>query len=333
MRDNRMTYSGIITNYACSAACRHCMFCSSPRAGKDFITPEAAERIAQRLKQAGVSSMHIGGGEPFLNFEALCVLLSALQKAGVGVDYIETNAFWCREEQEILRRLKIMRSLGVDTVMASVDPFHIEFVPLERPMRLVQALRKSGMDYFIWQDRFIERLLPLEVSKTHDKKELSALLGDTYIEDTAREYGVGVNGRALAIAKKMYARQSAGALATDEPCASILSGRHCHVDLYEKVIPSGCPGISIELEDFFGRHLPAEKYPAAHRLYTGGVKALYEYACGLGFRADEEGYPTKCRLCYAIRAWLNENYPSQDVAPACFYQEMERAMAEQEAKE
>ena len=30
---NVMNYSGIITNYNCSAACRHCMFASSPRAG------------------------------------------------------------------------------------------------------------------------------------------------------------------------------------------------------------------------------------------------------------------------------------------------------------
>lgn len=328
MKDNPMRYSGIITNYSCSAACRHCMFCSSPRAGKDFMTEETAERIAQRLKKAGVSSMHIGGGEPFLNFEALCGLLRAMQKHGIGVDYIETNAFWARDDEEIMKRLRVLRSLGVDTVMASVDPFHIEYVPLERPVRLVQALRRAGMDYFIWQDRFLERLLPLDLKKTHTREELEALLGEGYIEDTAREYGIGVNGRALAIAKDMYIRQNAEKLATEEPCQSILSGRHCHVDLYEQVIPSGCPGISIELEDFFGRRLPEEKYPAAQRLHTGGVKALLEYAKEAGFVPDEEGYPTKCSLCYAIRAWLREHRPSQDIAPGCFYQEMEKAMAE-----
>lgn len=328
MRNNRMMYSGIIANYGCTAACRHCMFCSSPRAGKDFITAEAAQRIAKRLRQAGVSSMHIGGGEPFLNFEALCGLLSAMQREGVGVDYIETNAFWCRDDEEIMRRLRILRSLGVDTIMASVDPFHIEYVPLERPIRLVQALRRAGMDYFIWQDRFLERLLPLDMKKTHTREELSALLGDSYIEDTAREYGVKVNGRALAIAGAVYEKQSAEELADGEPCSSLLSGMHCHVDLYEKVIPSGCPGISIDMEDFFSRRLPEEKYPAAYRLYTGGVRALLEYAKELGFEPDEKGYATKCSLCCAIRAWLNDNHPSQEMAPDGFYREMARAMEE-----
>lgn len=328
MKRNAMMYSGIITNYNCSAACRHCMFCSSPRAGKDFMTPEAAERIAQRLKRAGVSSMHIGGGEPFLNFEALCSLLSAMQRAGVGVDYIETNAFWARDDAEIMQRLRVLRALGADTIMASVDPFHIEFVPLERPIRLAQALRRAGMDYFIWQDRFLERLLPLDLRTTHTKEELSALLGDRYIEDTAREYGVKVNGRALVIAERLYRRQSAERLATGEPCSSLLSGTHCHVDLYEKVIPSGCPGISIDMDDFLAGRLSGEKYPAAYRLYTGGLRALYEYAKGLGFEPDAEGYPTRCSLCCAIRTWLNGKHPSQDIAPDCFYREMEKAMEE-----
>ncbi|MBQ2955937.1 MAG: radical SAM protein [Clostridia bacterium] len=326
---NTMHYSGIITNYSCSAACRHCMFASSPRSGKAFITGETAERIVQRLKSAGVRSMHIGGGEPFLNFDALCALLKEMQRAGIGVDYIETNAFWCRDEEETLRRLRIIRSLGADTVMASVDPFHIEFVPLERPIRLVQALRKLGMDYFIWQDRFLERLLPLDLKTTHTREELAALLGEDYIEDTAQEYGVKVNGRALAIAKKLYVRQPAEKLATAEPCAHLLSGQHCHVDLYEKVVPSGCPGIAIDMEDFFERRLPVEKYPCAYRLYTGGLKALYEYACGLGFEADPAGYPTRCSLCYAVREWLHKNSPSDDVAPGCFYREMERTMEEE----
>lgn len=327
---NRMNYSGIIVNYNCSAACRHCMFASSPHAGKDFMTEEAAERIVKRLKQAGVYSMHIGGGEPFLKFEALCALLSAMQKYGIGVDYIETNAFWARDDQEIEKKLGVLRSLGVDTVMVSVDPFHIEFVPLESPIRLAQALRRAGMSYFIWQDRFLERLLPLDMKTTHTKEELAALLGEDYIEETAREYGVKVNGRALAIAKEIYATQSAEEIADDEPCRHLLAGTHCHVDLFGKVIPSGCPGISIEMDDFFAGKLPEEKYPAAHRLYTGGVRALYEYAKELGFEPDEKGYATKCSLCCAIRIWLNENKPSPDLAPDCFYQEMKRALEEEE---
>lgn len=325
---NQMMYSGIITNYNCSAACRHCMFASSPRAGKEFMTAEAAERIARRLKEAGAASMHIGGGEPFLNFEALCILLKAMKKYGVGVDYIETNAFWAQDDDGIMEKLRMIRALGADTVMVSIDPFHIEYVPLERPIRLIQALRRAGMDYFVWQDRFLERLLPLDLKKTHTKEELAALLGEDYIEETAREYGVKVNGRALTIAKNVYEPRQAEELLDGEPCRNLLSGMHCHIDLHEMAIPSGCPGISIGMDDFFKGRLNEERYPAAYRLYTGGVRALYEYAKEAGFAPDENGYATKCSLCCAIRTWLNENKHSPDIAPDCFYREMKRAMEE-----
>ena len=175
----------------------------------------------------------------------------------------------------------------------------------------------------------MERLLPLELKKTHTKEELAALLGETYIEDTAREYGVKVNGRALAIAKNIYEAQSAEALLDDEPCRHLLSGTHCHVDLYENVIPSGCPGISVEMDDFFEGRLPEEKYPAASRLYVGGVRALYEYAKKAGFVPDEKGYATKCSLCCAVRIWLNENSPSRDLAPDYFYKEMKQELGKE----
>ena len=129
-----------------------------------------------------------------MNFDGLCDLIRALDDHGIGIDYIETNASWCIRDDLVRDRLKILKSLGVQTVMASVDPFHIEYVPLERPLRLCRILGEMEMDYFIWQDRFLERLLPLDLKKTHTKEELSALLGENYIEDTAREYGVKVNG-------------------------------------------------------------------------------------------------------------------------------------------
>ena len=61
---NTPYYSGIITNYVCTAACRHCMFGSSPSCPKDFITADEAERTAALLREAGTTSVHIGGGEP-----------------------------------------------------------------------------------------------------------------------------------------------------------------------------------------------------------------------------------------------------------------------------
>ena len=322
---NKISYSGVITNYVCNAECRHCMYMSSPKCRKDFITADASENIAKTLADSGVSSVHIGGGEPFINFDALCNILRALQKHGVGVDYVETNAFWCSDESIISRRLSAIKALGVECVMASVDPFHIEYVPLARPLLLCKMLAAHGMEYFIWQERYLRKMIKLDHDRTYSHDELKDILGENYVTETAKEYGLGINGRALTIAEDIYKKQPCDEILKQRTsCSSLFSTQHCHIDLYGNVIPSGCPGISVELGDFIkfanGEAVTdVTKYPVVSKLISGGLNALYTYARTLGFTADEGGYATPCALCVDIRTYLNEHSPSFDVAPDCFY--------------
>ena len=318
--------SGIITNYNCTASCRHCMFASSPECKKEFITEEKAEEIATLLEESGCRSGHIGGGEPFMNFEALCSLIGALNRHCIDVDYIETNAFWCKDRDFVRARLERLKELLVTCVMASVDPFHIEFVPLERPLLLCDVLDEMGFDYFIWQQKFLKRLAKLDLTKTHTMDELKAVLGEDYITETAQEYGLGMNGRALAIADKIYGRKGAEQLATADECPTLTRPNHCHIDLYGNAIPSRCTGLSVEAKDYLEGHFPEDKYPVYSRLVKGGLAELFEYAKAKGFVPDKEGYPTKCTLCYKIREYLFKNHPSQDLAPASFYDEIEKIL-------
>ena len=325
---NTPVYSGVITNYVCTAACRHCMFASSPDCPKEFITPEGAEALAVLLEEAGTASVHIGGGEPFMNFGALCDTVRALRRHGIAIDYIETNGFWAVKEDFIRERLHTLKTLGVDCIMVSVDPFHIEYVPLERVLRLCNLLEEEGFDYFIWQQRFLKKLLKLDLAKVHTEAELRSLLGKDYIADTAKEYGLGMNGRALGIAAEIFRKKPAEALLDGEPCRKILRPHHCHFDLYGNAVPSGCPGLAAEAGDYLAEHIPAETYPVMDRLIRGGVAALYAYAKEKGFVPDPTGYPTECALCYGIRQWLLKNAPSKDLAPACFYENMEKTLEE-----
>jgi len=323
-RMNTPIYSGIITNYVCTAACRHCMFASAPHLSKEYISAEMAEKLAVLLQEAGTRSVHIGGGEPFMNFDALTTLISTLRHHGVGIDYIETNAFWCSDDDFIKERLSKLKALGVETIMVSVDPFHIEFVPLERPIRLCRMLRTCGFDYFIWKERYLRSLWNLDHSRTCSQEELKAALGEKYISETASEYGLGMNGRALFIADSLYPRRAAEAWLSDVPCSSLGDTSHCHLDLYGNIVPSGCPGISADARDYLEENFPAELYPVLYRLTSGGIRALYEYACSKGFVPIPQGYPSRCALCYAMRKYLRECAPSADIAPDCFYYSMEK---------
>ncbi|MBQ4354169.1 MAG: radical SAM protein [Clostridia bacterium] len=329
---NTPYYSGIITNYVCTAACRHCMFGSSPDCPKTFITPAAAENLASILEEAKTASVHIGGGEPFVNFPALCSLIDALNRHGIGVDYIETNAFWAKEDDLVRERLWELTKRGVTTVMVSADPFHIEYVPIGRVLRLIRLLGEEGFDYFVWQERYLRRLMRLEHDRTYTRGELEKILGKTYIEDTAREYGLGMNGRALAIASRLYGKQPADALCDSRPCRKILEPHHCHFDLDGNAVPSGCPGLTAEARDYLCGTIRADRYPVMSRLLEGGTAALYAYAREHGFIPDEKGYPTKCAFCYAMRTYLVKHKPSADLSPACFYENIDKSLAEAETE-
>jgi len=321
---NTPLYSGIITNYVCTAACKHCMFASSPDRPKDFISSDTSRRLASLLRESGGRSVHIGGGEPFVNFPALCSLIEELRNYGVGIDYIETNAFWCKDDGFVRDRLTKLKGLGVTCIMASVDPFHIEFVPLDRVIRLIRLLDEMGFEYFVWKEQYLRRLIHLDRSRTYTHEELCGILGDDYVTETAREYGIGINGRALAIAGDIYDLRPAEELLTERPCPTLLDTCHCHLDLYGNIVPSGCPGLVMDARDYLEENTSFTKYPVMTRLVTGGIAELYRYACEKGFEPSPEGYPTKCALCYAIRKYLVEASPSDDLSPKCFYSDMKK---------
>jgi hypothetical protein len=316
----RIDSSGVMTSYACSASCAHCLYCSAPTAGGGIMDAGTAENIARTLRRMGVLSMHIGGGEPFLNPDSLRLTIRALRENGIGIDYVETNAFWHRDDghsEELIRALDV-------PIMVSIDPFHAEFVPLGRPLALIRLLSGMGWDFFVWQERYIKRLLPLARERRATRGELQTLLGEDYLFDAAREYGLSANGRALTILNKKLPARPAETYLGGAPCR-VLDGRHCHVDLYGSFVPPGCPGIAIDIVDIWEDRVTPEKYPVATRLTEGGVGALYDYARESGFTPG--AYISKCELCFFLREYLARVRPSRDVNPACFYESMRAAYA------
>lgn len=319
-------YSGFITNYICTAKCRHCMYCSTPKikGNHKFINADSAMKICKTLSDNGVTSMHIGGGEPFINFNALCDVLSAFKRYNISVDYIETNAFWCGEtnQSQVIEKLRILRGLNVDTVMVSIDPFHIEYVELYKPLLLIKLLREEGFGYFIWQQQFLEKLYKLDHHKRYTRDDLEEVIGKDYIKTTVRSYGLGINGRALAIAREIYPVKPLNEILSSAPCSTMLTSQHSHIDLYGNYIPSGCPGISIELNDYFSGNINPDKYPIVTRLIKDGIKSLFQYAVDNGFTESAKGYISKCDLCCHIRSYLSDIKPSHDISSKWFYDTM-----------
>ena len=82
----------------------------------------------------------------------------------------------------------------------------------------------------------------------------------------------------------------------------------------------------MEARDYLEVNFPEEKYPVYSRLVKGGLAELLAYAKSKGFVTDNDGYATKCTLCYKIREYLFKNFPSADLAPESFYKEIEKVL-------
>ena len=300
---DRLQHGGIMTNYQCNAACRHCLYACSPERSGGYIRPQAAREICSQLREGGCASVHIGGGEPFLDIDGLVMLLQTARRAGITVEYVETNAFWASDESRAEKYLRALIDAGTDTLCISLDPFHAEYVPAALPVKLAEICRRVGFGYFLWKDSYRRLLSQLEAPhKAQTRAELERQLSKDYVLETAQGYGLSMGGRVLSIENEYSAPRPIAEL-IKRPCRNLLSAGHFHVDLYGRYIPPGCTGIAIPLAEAI-HGVPRGKYPAFDALVDGGVGELLNLAQKLGFKAAET-YTSSCALCFHIRRWLS----------------------------
>lgn len=245
---------GIMANYQCTAACRHCLYgCSPGYAAGEYMTVAAMDKTFPLLRKAGCRSVHIGGGEPFIDFDGLVMLVEKLTAHGIRVDYIETNASWATDQETIVKCLGQLARAGADSLCISLDPYHAEYVPYEYPLRLAETCRKAGFGYFLWQDRFLRVLKDLDPSKNYSRQEIAAHIGEDYIIDTAKSYGIRMGGRGIMIEDEYHAKRPLAELLDSSTagvgCRKPGGSAHFHIDMYGNYVPPGCTGIVVPLED------------------------------------------------------------------------------------
>jgi len=322
--------AGIIVTYKCPAKCLHCCYSSSPNRSGAYMSKETADRIFTLLKNMGCYSVHIGGGEPFINFDGLLEVCKSAHEHRVSIDYIETNASWYTDGGAS-DKLKKLISAGVDCLLISVDPFHNEFVPYAKIKNLLKCCRENGMGTFLWQSRFERIVRQTDENKTHSLSEYENIFGRDFIKSVSESYGLGYNGRALRILEKITKDK--------QPCEYFLkdnqnqckdritSLHHFHVDIDGNLIPPSCNGFRANIFDLCGGGLDREKYIYFTSVINGGLELLFREAEALGFVPDEEGYASKCALCFDIKKYICGNIAAKtgtgpvDIGPAGFFEE------------
>lgn len=318
----RVSAAGLLLTYWCNARCDHCYELSSPER-RGWMSVEAARRHWTAFGRMGVDArgLHVGGGEPFGDYERLVAVVRAAWEAGLeGVGYVETNGFWATDDGLVRERLAELREAGLRQISISCDVFHQAFVDPAGPQRLwrvaVEVLGEAGVRARRW--RFLQ--------SPRDLRGVDETTREAAYREALAAHPERMTGRAAARLARLMPRWPAEIFCEERCTESLEDAGHVHVDPAGWVFPGTCAGILLgradertELDEVLTR--PAGQ--VRRILATRGPWGLREeLALSLGYKDEPEGYADKCHLCTSVRTFLFRTGKfAADLGPREVYEE------------
>lgn len=319
---SRLRSGGLITNYHCSSACRHCLYRCSPRWPKEYISPETTRENLRTIRILGCHSIHVGGGEPLLNPSCVASVLEIAGEERVSVEYVETNSSWYRNHDDACTTLAVLADRGLSKLLVSISPFHNEHIPFYKVKGVIEACHVTGISVFPWIAAFMPDISVFDDTRIHTLEEYQEYYGEHYLENLPRRYWISPGGRALETFGNVFREKSLSRLKDESVgCMELVDVNHFHIDLYGNYVPGLCSGLSVKREDL-GTLLDQHEYPIISRLYSRGIGGLVSHAeKKYGFRALRTTYSSKCALCYEIRRFLviDKGITSKELQPVGHY--------------
>ncbi|MDZ7263886.1 MAG: radical SAM protein [candidate division KSB1 bacterium] len=319
---------GLILSYQCNCFCRHCLYASAPR-WNDWMTEQQLEHYLRQIRQFAPNQvgLHLAGGEPLLNFELTLRAVELCIEVGVPIQYVETNASWCEDDDITSYQLYMLRESGLPAILISVSPFHNEFIPFEKTDRAIRLAREIYGPYnvLIYTGFFYSQLQDFNPQESMPFNNYLHTVGSEAAADSfIQHYGLIPNGRAASKLNFLFQKQPARAFFDQNCLAELSNPEHIHIDPYGNYIAQFCTGISLgksgDLGQLFGG-IPLQTRPLLDMLVTSGVAGLLKFAQDqFDFQPNPEGYIAKCHLCQDIRQHIVQRTDQfEELAPMEFY--------------
>lgn len=321
--------AGLLLTYNCTSECRHCMYACSPRWKPDWIPEKDAKTTLTQLagkiqglegNRIGVNcGLHLTGGEPFMNFDLLLEVTRMAQELKIPSTFVETNCFWCTNDNTTRERLVELRSGGLHGILISVNPFILEQVPFERTERAARIGGEVfGGNAMIYQEFFYEQFKRLGI-----KEELPF---EKYLQKAGphslRYVELLPMGRAPYKLGHLYRRYSARQFFGESCRSELTRDWHVHIDNYGNYVTGYCAGISLgdarDLDSI--SEMDLEEKPILDALVTG-LARLWKLAVDeFSYNELPSGYVSKCHLCVDIRKHIMQQTDQfKELKPREFY--------------
>ncbi len=311
------------------------MYACSPSWKTDWISEKDSEKILAQLAgkirgsplgsdRIGINyGLHFTGGEPFLNYRLLLKIVETAHRLEIPSIFVETNCFWCGDDNTTRERLVQLKNVGLHGIMISVNPFILEYVPPRRTKRAIRIGKEVfGENAIVYQESFyrqfrrfnIEDILPFE--EYIQRNGLSSLSRMELLPMGRAVYSLG------GFFEKYPAK-----LFFSESCVTELTRDwHVHVDNYGNYIAGYCGGISLgdarDLNSICGG-IDLDDKPVIAALATN-IGRLFELGKQFGYEERGEGYISKCHLCVDIRRHLVQQTDKiNELAPQEFYRHLQ----------
>jgi hypothetical protein len=239
--------------------------------------------------------------------------------------FVETNCFWCRDDEETHHKLDRLKQAGLRGILISVNPFYAEHVPFERTERCIRISQELfGQNVAVYQQEYYLQFKQLGIQ---DRLPLEDYLKLVPITHLAGRVELFLMGRATSQLRDLFAAYPARRF-FHEPClAPFLRNWHNHFDNYGNVMPGYCGGISLgswrNLDALIEEGIDLEGHPVLRCLIAEDIEELFRFAQDFGYQESEEGYLSKCDLCLDIRKHLVSKQDFAELSPKEFYQHLD----------
>ncbi len=274
-------------------------------------------------RERSLYGVHIAGGEATLNWDRLLYALDSSRRHGIELDYLETNASWCKDEETTHEGFQELKAAGLDAVLISASLFHNEFTPLSYTLRAIDAaiatFGQGGV--IVWTMETLRAMQRhLDPDRRYPLKESAKLLGldieqgDLYRLHTYLRPG----GRAAVRLADGLPRRPMESFA-NITCGSTLEGtQHFHIDPRGNLFTGHCPGISVATIDDLHPEVTKEDVPVLWHLRQHGPGGAWQRLAP-ELEPDPAGYVHECHVCLDLCNHLYKTGKYAELRPAEYY--------------